>query len=135
MADKRLLLIDDNEDNQILVKFALEEINTDWEVLLASDGIEGVTKAELEQPDIILLDVILPDIDGLEVYEILLSNLFTCSIPIVFITAMAQTKMIARLENTLAAGIIIKPFNLLELDTKISKICNWKSESIARTLV
>ena len=130
MADKRLLLVDDNEDNQILVKIALEEMNMGWEVLLASDGIEGITKAESERPDAILLDVIMPDLDGLEVYSILQTNLLTCSIPIVFLTAMVQAEITARLENTLAAGIITKPFDLFTLDSQILKLC--KLESVER---
>ncbi|WP_036484123.1 response regulator [Myxosarcina sp. GI1] len=134
MAAKRVLLIDDNEDNRTLVKFALE-MNTDWEVLLASDGVKGVTKAELERPDVILLDVIMPYLNGLEVYEVLKNNLFTCAIPLIFITATTQTKVIAKLENTLATGVIIKPFDPLRLDTQIAKICNWNLESIGKTVV
>lgn len=131
MASKRLLLIDDNEDSQMLVKLALE-MNTDWEVLLASDEIDGVTKAESERPDVILLDLIMPNLDGFAVYEVLMSNLFTCSIPIIFITALNQPKIIARLENTLAEGIIIKPLNFIDLDSQIAKMCNWDRLSEVR---
>ena len=109
MAAKKLLLIEDDLDNQTLIKFALES-ETDWQVLTASDGIEGITKAESERPDAILLDLYMPGIDGLEVCEILKDNLFTCSIPIVFITAVAQPEILDRLEATLAKGVITKPF-------------------------
>jgi CheY-like chemotaxis protein len=126
MATKRLLLIDDNEDNRILVKFALE-MNRDWKVFLASDGIEGVTKAELERPDVILLDLVMPDLDGLTVCEVLKTNLITRSIPLIFMTAMTQDKTVARLENSLAEGIIFKPFNPLNLDSQIAIICQWRS--------
>lgn len=125
MATKRLLLIDDNEDNRTLVKFALESC-TDWEVFTASNGIEGVTKAEIERPDAILLDLIMPDLDGLTVYEILKSNLFTCTIPIIFMTAWTQEKTLVKLEATLAEGVITKPFNAINLDLQIAKICDWE---------
>ena len=125
MTIKRLLLIDDNEDNRTLIKFALEN-NSGWKVSTAADGIEGVTKAEIERPDVILLDLMMPGIDGLTVCEILKSNLFTCSIPIVFITAMTHEKVLARLESTLAEGIITKPFNIINLDSTIAKICQWE---------
>ena len=126
MATKRLLLIDDNKDTRMLIKLAFEEINTGWKVLLASDGIEGITKAELERPDVILLDVVMPQLDGLTVCEILKSNLFTASIPIIFMTAMVNAKMIAQLENTLAEGVITKPFDLFNLDSQIAKMCKWE---------
>ena len=123
MKTKKLLLIDDNEDNRILVKFALE-INADWEVLTASDGIEGISKAELTQPDVILLDLILPDLDGLSVCEVLKSNLFTRSIPIIFVTALTNTMVLSKLKTTFAEGVIIKPLDVLNLDLLIAEICN-----------
>jgi len=125
MDTKRILVIDDDEDNLTLIKFALE-MNTDWEVLMALDGIEGIAKAELERPDVILLDFIMPGLDGLTVYEVLKSNLFTCSIPIIFITAMAQARIISQLKATRAEGIIIKPFDAVNLDSQVAKICNWE---------
>ncbi len=127
MATKQLLLIDDNEDNRTLVQLALE-MNPDWEweVLTASDGIEGITKAKLIRPDVILLDLIMPGLDGLNVYENLKSNLLTYSIPIIFMTALTQKKVLSQLDNTLAEGIIIKPFNVIDLDAQIAKICNWE---------
>ncbi len=123
MVTKRLLLIDDNEDNRLLVEFALQ-MNPNWKVLTASSGLEGITKAELERPDVILLDFIMPDLDGLTVCQILKSNLFTCSIPIIFMTAMTQAKILSKLETTLAEGIIIKPFDIHNLHSQIIEICD-----------
>ena len=125
MATKKLLLIDDNKDNQILVKYALE-INTDWKILIASDGVKGITKAELERPDAIILDFIMPSLDGITVCEVLKSNLFTCSIPIIFMTAMVQSQVLTRLETTLAEGIITKPFDPMNLHSQIINICQWE---------
>lgn len=126
MSVKHILVIDDNEDHRVLVKFALET-NADWQVSTATDGIEGITKAETERPDAILLDFIMPSLDGLAVYEVLKSNLFTCSIPIIFTTAMAQVKVLARLENTLAVGVMTKPFDISQLDSQIAEMCSWKT--------
>ena len=125
MDTKRLLLIDDNEDHRLLVKLALES-KTHWEVLLARDGIEGIAKAEMERPDAILLDLVMPDLDGLTVCEVLKSNLFTCSIPIVFFTAMVRDEILARLENTWAEGVITKPCDVINLNSKIAEICKWE---------
>ncbi|MEL7078306.1 MAG: response regulator [Cyanobacteria bacterium J06582_2] len=123
MINKRVLLIDDNEDTRTMVKFALE-MNAVWKVLTADSAIEGITIAETERPDIVLLDLAIPQLDGLTTYEILKANLFTCSIPIVFITAHTQEKIISQLETTLAEGIITKPFDLASLELQISEICN-----------
>ena len=128
MVARYLLYIDDNEDSRILVKFALES-QTNWEVLTACDGIEGITKAETERPDVILLDFLMPNLDGLAVLEVLKSNLFTCSIPVIFVTAMVETKSLFILENTLAEGVITKPFDVVNLDSQISEICQWETIS------
>ena len=123
MAARRLLLIEDNGDNRMSIAFALES-KTDWKVLTAINSIEGINKAETERPDVILLDLVMPDLDGLTVYEVLRSNLFTCTIPVIFITAM-----LARLEATLAAGIITKPVDVNNLDTQIAKMYQWEINS------
>lgn len=130
MTTKRLLLIDDNEDNRTLIEFALG-INPEWEVLTAANGIDGIITAENERPDVILLDFIMPDLDGLTVCEILKNNLFTCSIPVIFMTAMTQENVLERLEDTMAEGIIIKPFDVINLDAQINNICNSSSTSSA----
>ena len=128
MAARHLLFIDDNEDSRILVKFALES-GTDWEVLTARDGVEGIAKAEVERPDVILLDFMMPDLDGLAVLDVLKSNLFTCSIPVILFTAMVQTDLLSRLENTLAVGVITKPFDVINLDSQIAEICQWNVDT------
>ena len=122
MTNKRLLIIDDNEDNRTLVKFALE-MNFEWKVSTAASGLEGICQAEMQRPDVILLDFLMPDLDGLTVCEILKHNLFTCSIPIIFITALTQEKVLSELETTLAEGIIIKPFDINNLSSIIARIC------------
>ena len=125
MATRQLLVIDDNNDSQVLVEFVLK-MNTDWKIIIASDGVEGITIAESERPDVILLDYIMPDLDGFTVCEILKSNLFTGTIPIIFITAMVHPKSITRLEDSLAEGIITKPFDVVKLHLQIAKICQWE---------
>lgn len=125
MSSKRLLLIDDNKDNQTLIKTAIET-TSNWKVLIAKDGIEGVTIAEFERPDAILLDFVMPGLDGFTVYDILKSNLFTRTIPIIFITAIALEQVLARLEATSAVGIITKPLDVINLPSQIAKMCQWK---------
>ena len=124
MAGKQILIIDDNEDHRTIVKMALEA-NSDWKVFTAPNAIEGIVLAELERPDAILLDLAMPDLDGLTVCEVLKSNLFTRTIPIIFMTAITQEKTLMHLKDTLAQGIILKPFDALNLRPLISRICGW----------
>ena len=124
MAGKQILIIDDNEDHRTIVKMALET-NSDWKVFTAPNAIEGIVLAELERPDAILLDLAMPDLDGLTVCEVLKSNLFTRTIPIIFMTAITQEKTLMHLKDTLAQGIILKPFDALNLRPLISRICGW----------
>ena len=124
MAGKQILIIDDNEDNRTIVKLAIET-NSDWKVFTAPNAIEGIVRAELERPDAILLDLAMPDLDGLTVCEVLKSNLFTSTIPIIFMTAITQEKTLMHLKDTLAQGIILKPFDALNLRSLISRICGW----------
>ena len=122
---KRLLLIEDNEDNRDLMKFALE-VSTNWEIIAISNGSEGIDIAKLQQPDAILLDYIMPKMDGLTVCKILHDNPSTRTIPIIFVTAMVDSKFYSLLENTHAAGVIEKPLNIDTLVPQIQKICQWK---------
>ena len=92
MAGKLILVIDNNEDNITIVKLALE-INSDW-VLTASNGLQGVIKAELERRDAIVLYLAMPDLDGFTVCEVLKSNLFTRTISVIFMTARTKESLV-----------------------------------------
>ena len=81
VTPRSLLVIDDNDNFIILVKLFLE-LDTDWKIITALDGKEGIAKARLEQPDLILLDVAMPRLDGIAVYKMLKSERATRSIPI-----------------------------------------------------
>ncbi|MGV2828446.1 response regulator [Myxosarcina sp. GI1(2024)] len=132
MAIKRILVIDDNDDSRDLVKTAFE-LNTNWEILTASNGIEGIAKAELERPDVILLDLVMPEVDGLAVYERLQNNLFTCTIPVIFITAMVNKNTLTKLNDTYALKTITKPFYLDDLTSKIVEIFDWQLHDLVLT--
>ncbi|GAB4535023.1 MAG: hypothetical protein Tsb0014_21670 [Pleurocapsa sp.] len=128
MASIKLLVIDDDDDNRTLIDLTLK-ITANWKVILAENGIEGISKAESEQPDVILLDLVMSDVDGLSVYEILKHNLFTCTIPVIFITAMVNDKVLRELRKTGANGIITKPFNTVTLAEDVVRMANLNSFS------
>jgi len=106
---RRILVIEDNEQNLYLASFLLEK--SGYEVIAARDGQEGIDKACREQPDLIVLDMQLPVIDGYEVAERLKEMPECKAIPIVAVTSFA---MVGDREKVLAAGCqgyIEKPIN------------------------
>ena len=118
-----LMIIDDDGDFNTLVKFVLEH-DTDWKILTALDGEEGVTLAQLQQPDVILLDIVMPNLNGLDVYHLLKSNQTTCSIPIIFVTAMVRMEQIIKAQITEDIEVITKPFNIMTLANRVTNVCD-----------
>ena len=122
---KKILFIDDEEDIQTLARFCLE-FETDWELITASNGQEGIAMAEAEQPDAILLDVMMPDLDGLQTLEKLRENPQTQHIPAIFLTAKVQASDRRRFYAAGAVGVINKPFDSLSLASQIAGFLEWK---------
>ncbi|MGL6343951.1 MAG: response regulator, partial [Waterburya sp.] len=96
-----------------------------WEMLGASNGTDGIAIAETEQPDAILLDAMMPEIDGLQTLAKLRVNPKTKHIPTIFITAKAQASDRRRFYNAGAKGVINKPFDSLTLASQISGFLGW----------
>lgn len=124
MDAKHILFIDDEDDIKTLAKFCLE-YEAGWSMICASSGMEGVAIAEAEQPDAILLDAMMPDIDGLQTLEKLMHNPKTKHIPTIFITAKAQASDRRRFYNAGAKGVINKPFDSLTLASQIAGFLGW----------
>ncbi len=125
MNFKRILFIDDEEDIRTLASFCLES-EAGWEMLGASNGTEGIAIAETEQPDAILLDAMMPEVDGLETLAKLQVNPKTKHIPTIFVTAKAQASDRRRFYNAGAKGVINKPFDSLTLASQISGFLGWQ---------
>ena len=109
MVVKRILVIDDEDDIREVAKASLEII-AGLEVILACSSHEGLIKAETEQPDAILLDVMLPDMDGVAVLKQLQTNPTTRHIPVIFLTAKVQIVDQLQFKQLGARAIITKPF-------------------------
>ena len=109
----RVLVIDDEAPIRLLCRVNLEAEK--MEVLEASDGPTGLEKARNEGPDVILLDVMMPGLDGWQVAEELLDDERTRSIPIVFLTARAEVRDRARGLDLGGIDYVTKPFNPVEL--------------------
>jgi DNA-binding response OmpR family regulator len=109
----RVLVIDDEAPIRLLCRVNLEAEG--MSVLEAGDGPSGLAKASSEQPDVILLDVMMPGLDGWGVAEALLENEETVGIPIIFLTARAEFRDRARGLDIGGVDYITKPFNPVEL--------------------
>jgi two-component system alkaline phosphatase synthesis response regulator PhoP len=109
----RVLVIDDEAPIRLLCRVNLEAEG--MVVLEASDGPTGLEKARNDEPDVILLDVMMPGLDGWQVAEELLDSDVTSSIPIVFLTARAEVRDRARGLDLGGIDYVTKPFNPVEL--------------------
>ncbi len=125
MNNKRILLIDDEETIQEVVQVGIE-IEAGWQVAIASSGLEGIDLAQRQQPDAILLDVMMPDMDGISTLSNLKANAQTCSIPVIFLTAKTQATEKNELQNLGVVDVITKPFNSMTLASQIAKILKWE---------
>jgi DNA-binding response OmpR family regulator len=109
----RVLVIDDEGPIRLLCRVNLEAAG--MAVSEAEDGVSGVEAARSERPDVILLDVMMPGMDGWEVFGELLKDERTAKIPIVFLTARAELRDQARGLELGGVDYVTKPFNPLEL--------------------
>lgn len=127
MATKRVLVIDDEEVVQEVIQGCLEDV-AGWTTLLASSGREGVMMATTEQPDAILLDVSMPDMDGVETFQKLLENSSTHAIPVILLTAKIQPADQARFAQLGVVGVIAKPFDPMTLADQVAEELGWVVE-------
>jgi CheY-like chemotaxis protein len=121
---KRILVIDNEEYIREVAQICLETV-TSWTVITAGSGQEGLLKAEAEQPDAILLDVMMPDMDGIATFEKLQENPATAKIPVILLTAKVQASDRRRYAELGMAAAIAKPFNPLQLATQIAEAVGW----------
>ena len=119
MRGKKILVIDDEAH---MVELLRERLGRNgYEVISAADGLEGLEKANKENPDLILLDIMMSGMDGFEVLRKLRSGPETKNIPVIMLTAKADTDSIFRAEDLKSTDYIIKPFDFKELLDLIEK--------------
>jgi CheY-like chemotaxis protein len=125
MTDRCILLIDDEETIREVVQVGIE-IEVGWQVAIASSGSEGINLAKTKQPDAILLDVMMPELDGISTLSQLKANAQTRSIPVIFLTAKTQATEKEQFQNLGVVDVITKPFNAMTLASRIAKILDWE---------
>ncbi|MHB1988314.1 MAG: response regulator [Acidimicrobiales bacterium] len=120
----RVLLIDDEELIREVAMVSLAKVGG-WEVITACSGEEGLSKAAVEQPDAILLDVMMPGLDGPGTLERLKANPVTAAIPVVFLTAKVRQSEQRQWTDLGAAGVLVKPFDPMLLATQVAEVLGW----------
>ena len=115
------LIVDDEDDIREVARMSLELI-AGWTVSVAECGADAIERARALAPDVILLDVMMPDLDGVATLQILTDDPATCNIPVIFLTAKAQVGERRRLEEAGACGLIGKPFDPMNLAQEVEAI-------------
>lgn len=121
---KCILVIDDDEAIRIVLKASLS-CTVDWKILVADSAKKGLLLAQAEQPDAILLDVRMPDIDGITLFHQLQSHPPTQRIPTIFLTGQMRAAEHETLKALGGAGIISKPFEPTKIAHQIQTLLNW----------
>src|SRR5437016_14487873 len=126
----KILVVDDEPDAVELVEFNLRSAG--YEVVKAGDGAEALKKARAHSPDLIVLDLMLPEVDGLEVCKILRRDPATSAIPIIMVTAKAaEIDRVLGLELG-ADDYITKPFSPRELVLRVKKILRSEERRVGK---
>lgn len=120
MIKRRILVVEDETDIVIFIEDQLEAL--DYRVIIARDGLEGLNKANQLKPDLIVLDVMMPKMDGFEVCKHLKSNVETKRIPILMLTAKGQVKDRVHGINIGADYYLSKPYDKAEFEAAIKKL-------------
>lgn len=128
MPIEKVLLVDDDNDLRRIAQISLKNVGK-WTVLLASSGAEALKIAIEQNPDVILLDVMMPGMDGPTTLSELRRNLRTASIPIIFLTAKVQTHEVDDYIDMGAIGVIAKPFDPMVLPNEIMQMLGAKGSS------
>ena len=124
---KRLLLIEDEDDIREVAQASLE-LTRGWHVYAARNGREGIDAAAAHQPDAILLDVMMPDMDGPTTLQHLRERDDTRAIPVVLLTAKVQPGDRARFATLGVHGVIAKPFDPMTLADEVATLLQWSDE-------
>lgn len=124
MTTKTILVIDDDDGVREIIQFSLEAA-TDWEVLTASSGKEGLAIAYRALPDAVLLDVMMPELDGIATFGQLSANSLTCKLPTILLTAKVKSSDRQQFLDLGVTGVITKPFKASDLVNQIKTILQW----------
>lgn len=121
---RKILIIDDEDDIREVAALSLETV-AGWEVVAASSGAQGVARAAEHRPDAILLDVMMPGMDGPTTFHELSKNPETSGIPVLLLTAKVQATDQRRFADLGVKAVLFKPFDPMTLSNQIASALGW----------
>ena len=121
---RRILIIDDEDDIREVAALSLEA-TAGWEVLTACSGADGIATALAAHPDAILMDVMMPGMDGPTALRYMQQERALDGIPVLFLTAKVQSVDQRRFSNLGVAAVLLKPFDPLTLAQQVSDVLGW----------
>lgn len=128
MSQKHILLVDDEADIREVATLSLQVVGS-WRVSSAAGGAQAIAMARAERPDAIVLDVMMPDLDGPATLRRLQADPQTSDIPVIFLTAKAHSAHQRRFAQLGAAGTLTKPFDPMTLTDQINAILTGSEET------
>jgi len=131
---RRILIIDDEDDIREVASLSLEA-TAGWQVLTASSGAQGIELAKQHQPDAILMDVMMPDVDGPTTFRHMQLTPEISHIPVLLLTAKVQGVDKRRFADLGVAAVLFKPFDPLTLAGQITQALHWNLPTAPATRV
>jgi CheY-like chemotaxis protein len=122
---RRILIIDDEDDIRAVAALSLESV-AGWEVIAASSGAQGIKAAIEERPDAILMDVMMPSMDGPTTFREMQKHPEIAHIPVILLTAKVQGVDQRRFAGLGLAAVLLKPFDPMTLADQISTALGWR---------
>lgn len=133
MATKTILLIDDEESVRELVHVCLQDL-AGWDVVAVSSAQEGLKQLEIQAPDAILLDILMPGMDAITFLQRLHESPAACSTPVILLTVRARWFTPQKLQQLGVVKAIAKPFNPVTLPDIIANSLGWEPQTENQTL-
>lgn len=124
MTVRTVLVVDDDDDIRALAQMALE-VTAGWTVLTATGGAEAIEIAQAHHPDAVLLDMMMPGMDGLMTFDALQSESTTQDIPVILFTAKVRMGEHQAWDDYAVRGAIPKPFDPMTLADQVSDMLSW----------
>ncbi len=125
-SDVRVVVIDDDPDLRQLLKLTLE-FTSGWRVDVAAGGEDGIALVKSVRPDAVVVDLMMPGMDGYEVSRRLTADPATATIPVVLLTARKEIDD-QRMRDAGAAGVLFKPFEPEQLGPRIVALCGFSND-------